>query len=316
MRHTNGWRGLVWLFGLIAVCAGILASCQSFSDTETGELDPGEYWIYYLDTSTTKLSPHKYRAQATETDDLIAELMTRFLVVPKDLDSQSALSDKVIYQRFERKDQVLYLYFDSNYAAMKADREILCRAALARTLTQVDGVDFINIYCGEQPLMDHDGNPVGMLSGTDFILNTSNVNSFEKAELTLYFADETGTKLVAERREVVHSINTSLEQLIVEQLIAGPKEEGEYATLPSDLKILSLTVNDSVCYINFDAAFMNVQQGLSEYIPIYSIVNSLCELTTVTRVRILVNGSQDVMFRDAISLNTAFERDEEYVLTN
>ena len=76
MRHTNGWRGLVWLFGLIAVCAGILASCQSFSDTETGELDPGEYWIYYLDTSTTKLSPHKYRAQATETDDLIAELMS------------------------------------------------------------------------------------------------------------------------------------------------------------------------------------------------------------------------------------------------
>lgn len=78
------------------------------------------------------------------------------------------------------------------------------------------------------------------------------------------------------------------------------------------MKILNLTVNDSVCYINFDSTFLNVKPELNEYIPIYSIVNSLCELTTVTKVRILVNGSQDVMFRDVVSLNTAFERNEEY----
>ena len=62
----------------------------------------------------------------------------------------------------------------------------------------------------------------------------------------------------------------------------------------------------------FDSTFLNVKPELNEYIPIYSIVNSLCELTTVTKVRILVNGSQDVMFRDVVSLNAAFERNEEY----
>ena len=98
----------------------------------------------------------------------------------------------------------------------------------------------------------------------------------------------------------------------MEQLIDGPEQEGHFATLPADLKILNLTVNDSVCYINFDSTFLNVKPELNEYIPIYSIVNSLCELTTVTKVRILVNGSQDVMFRDVVSLNTAFERNEEY----
>ena len=207
---------------------------------------------------------------------------------------------------------MLYLYFDANYNSMKPEREILCRAALTKMLTQVDGVDYINIYCADQPLMDRSGNPVGMLSGSDFIMNTSNVNAYEKTELTLYFADGDGGRLVQEKREVVHNINTSLEQLIVEQLIAGPEQEGHFATLPADLKILNLTVNDSVCYINFDSTFLNVKPELNEYIPIYSIVNSLCELTTVTKVRILVNGSQDVMFRDVVSLNAAFERNEEY----
>ena len=72
-------------------------------------------------------------------------------------------------------------------------------------------------------------------------------------------------------------------------------------------------MNDSVCYINFDAAFLDGVADVSEYVPIYAIVNSLTELTTVTRVRILVNGSQDVMFRDIVSLNTAFERNTEYM---
>ena len=50
---------------------------------------------------------------------------------------------------------------------------------------------------------------------------------------------------------------------------------------------------------------------MKEYIPIYSIVNSLCEISYVNKVQITINGSQDVMFRDVISLNTQFERNLE-----
>lgn len=292
-----------------------LSGCQQ-SEVKEETLEKGEYWVYYLDSSMTRLAPRAYRPTATDADGIIGELMEQFLKVPADVDSQPALSDKVVYQHFTRKDQVLYLYFDANYSSMKPEREILCRAALARMLTQVEGVDYINIYSADQPLMDRSGNPVGMLSTSDFILNTSNVNAYEKTELALYFADEATGKLVKETREVVHNINTSLEQLVVEQLIAGPEEEGHAATLPSELKILNLTVNDTVCYINFDSTFLDMKPELNEFVPIYSIVNSLCELTTVTKVRILVNGSQDAMFRDVVSLNTAFERNEEYIEEN
>lgn len=304
--------GIKKILFLSVILSGLLAGCSQ-KEMPRPTPEEGKYLIYYLNTATTKLVPREYEAEATDKEALVDELMEQFLHVPKELDCQAALIDKVAYQGSRQEEQVLYLYFDVNYTGMKPEREILCRAALTRTLTQIPGVDYINIYCGDQPLMDRQGNPVGMLASTDFIMNTSNVNTYEKTELTLYFADETGNKLLEEKREVVHNINTSLEQLVVEQLIAGPGQEGRHPTLPSDCKILSLSVTDNVCYINFDSAFLNTSLPVSEYVPIYSIVDSLSEMTTVTKVQIMVNGSQNVMFRDVISLNTPFEKSQDYI---
>lgn len=304
--------GIKKILFLSVILSGLLAGCSQ-KEMPRPTPEEGKYLIYYLNTATTKLVPREYEAEATDKEALVDELMEQFLHVPKELDCQAALIDKVAYQGSRQEEQVLYLYFDVNYTGMKPEREILCRAALTRTLTQIPGVDYINIYCGDQPLMDRQGNPVGMLASTDFIMNTSNVNAYEKTELTLYFADETGNKLLEEKREVVHNINTSLEQLVVEQLIAGPGQEGRHPTLPSDCKILSLSVTDNVCYINFDSAFLNTSLPVSEYVPIYSIVDSLSEITTVTKVQIMVNGSQNVMFRDVISLNTPFEKSQDYI---
>ena len=93
----------------------------------------------------------------------IQELMEQFLHVPNDVDSQAALSDKVGYLGYRQEEQVLYLYFDAGYgsrANMNATREILCRAALTKTMTQVEGVDYISIYVADQPLLDQSGSPV------------------------------------------------------------------------------------------------------------------------------------------------------------
>ncbi len=304
-------RKRLCLAALIVVLAILAAGCKKKEALlEDGE---AEYRIYYLNAAMTRLDPREFRTKTTEPDMLIQELMEGFLNVPADLDCQAALSDKVLYQGYKREERVLYLYFDNNYTSMKPDREILCRAALVKTLTQVPGVEYINIYSGEQPLMDSNGMPVGMLSGSDFVDGISDVNAYEKTELTLYFTDENGELLYPEKREVIHSLNTSVERVILEELIDGPKQEGLRVTLDPATKLLNVSVNENVCYINFDAAFLNSTQEMNEYIPIYSIVNSLSELSSVNRVQITINGNQDVNFRDSISLNTLFERNLDYI---
>lgn len=278
-------------------------------------LEEGEaaYQIYYLNSAMTRLEPREYRTKTTDPELLVQELMERFRNVPADIDCQAALAEKVVYQGYKQEDRVLYLYFDNNYTSMKAYREILCRAALAKTLTQVPGVEFINIYSGDQPLLDRNGMLVGMLSGSDFIEGISDVNAYEKTELTLYFTDAQGEKLYPEKREVIRNINTSAERVVLEELIAGPQTEGLAPTLDPATKLLNVSVNENVCYINFDTAFLTNSLEVNEYIPIYSIVNSLSELSSVNRVQITINGEQDEKFRDSVSLNTLFERNLDYI---
>lgn len=279
------------------------------------ELNDGKqvYSVYYLNSSVTRLISHDYRTETTDPEELAAELMAQLRKVPNDLDCQTVLPDKVGFYDLKKEQMVLYLYFDNNYTSMSPAQEILCRAALAKTMTQISGIDFINIYAGDQPLLNKSGNPVGMLSNSDFIESVSDVNAFEKIELVLFFSNETGDKLVQEKREVVHNINTSVEKLIVDELIGGPRNQNLQPTLNSGIKVLNVSVNENVCYINFDSSFLTTSTNVSDYMTIYSIVNSLSELSTVNKVQITVEGSQDIMYRDSISLNTLFERNLDYI---
>ena len=136
------WKYLV-LAGLIWLASLVLAGCKAEADTTEEELPV--YQIYYLNPAMTRLVSQEYRTGTTETDYLIQELMDQFQNVPAYVDCQAALSDKVVYQGYRQEDIVLYLYFDNNYTSMKSYREILCRAALARTLTQIPGIEYINI---------------------------------------------------------------------------------------------------------------------------------------------------------------------------
>lgn len=306
MKQVRTYLVLFLLVVMSLCCTG----CEKRSE---GSGKDSAYMIYYLNTSGNQLVGNPYEPQTTETKDLVQELMAALSAVPPDLECQSALPSQVEKMSFRVDANVLHLYADANYALMNSVQEILCRAALTKTLTQIPGIDYLTIYCAEQPIVDGAGNPVGMLSATDFVDSIRDVNSFEKTELTLYFADETGDMLLQEKREVMRSTNTSLEKLIVEQLIEGPKVSGRYATLPKDVKLLNVSVNESVCSINLDAAFLNSTLEVKEYIPIYSIVNSLSELSTVSRVQIRINGSEDAVFRELIPLSTVFVRNYDYI---
>lgn len=311
MRKGQRMGKKIWLLLLLLVMAAA-AGCDKEKEPET--TPEGTYRIYYLNSSMTRLMPQEYYTETKDQGELIRELMNQFLNVPNDVDSQVALSDKAGYLGYRQEDQVLFLYFDAGYGSrvnMSATREILCRAALTKTMTQIEGIDYISIYVADQPLLDSYGNPVGVLSDSDFIEGISDINSYEKSQLKLFFADETGERLVEENREVVYSVNTSRERLIVEELIRGPQTLGHYRTLPEGTKLLSVSLNENICYINFDSTFLNNTLEVNEYIPIYSIVNSLSEISSVSKVQITINGSQDVMFRDIVSLNTQFERNLE-----
>ena len=182
-----------WMYyGILLIVLLGLSGCKK-QEKENGQI----YKIYYLNSALTNLVPLDYETETTDPEALVQEILEQLSHVPNDMDCQTAVPDKVKLHGWQREDVVLYLYFDVGYSSrsnMNAAREILCRAALAKTLTQIEGIDYISIYVGDQPLMNQDGNPVGMMNGSDFVESISDVNTFEKVEMTLYFTDETGKK--------------------------------------------------------------------------------------------------------------------------
>ncbi len=116
-----------------------------------------------------------------------------------------------------------------------------------------------------------------------------------------------------ETRKVHYSSNISLEKLIMEQLLVGPEISGAKSAIPTGTKLISVSLVDGVCYVSFDETFKNQDYSVNEAIVIYSIVDSLSELSSISKVQISVNGDTSGVYRDNFKLADMYDRNLDYV---
>ena len=73
--------------------------------------------------------------------------------------------------------------------------------------------------------------------------------------------------------------------------------------------LLSVTIKEGTCYVNFDSEFLNSVYDVRPEITIYSIVNSLLEGTNAGNVQIMVNGEKNVAYQETVDLSQPIARD-------
>ncbi len=287
----------------------LLAGCGRRS-AEAGKI----YQVYYLDRSETRVDAVEYRTETQDVRTLLKELLEQLEKQPEDVMQKAPLSMGFSVLSWEIREKQLLLRVDDKYRDLLPTTEVLVRAAIVQTLTQIEGIDFVTMQIREEPLLDSLGNAVGSMSADTFINNAGNeINAYESTQLTLYFANEAGNGLVETNRWLeAYSTNISAEKLVVEQLIAGPETgKGAGATVNPSTKIISVNVKDGVCYVNLDSGFLTPVSNVTADVTVYSIVNSLVELSNVNKVQISVNGETNLTFRDKYDLSTVFERNLE-----
>lgn len=298
--------GLILLVLLLLL--GTLAGCGEEKE------EVSDYYIYYLDKDRTKNVAVGYEPRASEIEGMISEMLEELGRNTESPDYQKVLNDEVRINDWRLENAQLYLYFSNSYVEMDNISEVLCRAAIVRTLTQIEGVDCISFYVGDSPLVDAEGTPVGLMTSESFVENPGEqINAIMSSEITLYFSSKDGTRLVEETREVHYSSNISMEKLIVEQLLAGPESDELRSAIPQGTKLVSVSVLDGVCFVNFDEGFLNQNYEVAEPIVIYSIVDSLVDLPNVNKVQIAVNGDSNIIYRDSYDLNVMYDRNLDYL---
>ena len=287
-----------------------LVSCVE-KDGGNIESDSGEelMQIYYLDATQTSIVGMDYFPEAGVTGELIEESMDALSLSPQSSAMKKAKPDSVVMQSYQLADDGrLTIDFSLEYNELIGTAEVLCRATIVKTLIQIEGVDRIEFTVNGQPLLDSKEKPVGFMDNESFIHSTN----AENVNVTVYFSDETGQALLASNLRITYDGNISIAELILNRLILGPVEDNMQAIIPEGAELNSVTIKDGICYVDFNEEFVNLNPNIDPEIVIYSVVNSLVELSYINKVQFTINGVM-VEEYNGIDFNEPFERKLELI---
>lgn len=296
----------------ILLCA-LLCLLTGCAASEKGSTD---YQVYYINSSGTKLVEELITPAADTPKTITEELLERLANPSSGNDQTAALPKAVTIQKCHIGDKQIFLDFSQEYYEMEPVREILVRAAYVKTLVQVPQVESILITVDGEELVDQAGSVVGALNGDSFIdAKGDAINSYQYASLSLYFPSEDGTQVVREMRNVHYSSNTTLEKVVVEELMKGPVNSKLQAIAPASTRILSVSTLDGICTINFDSTFQQIPEGNTgtAKAAIYAIVDALYDVCHVDGVVIQIEGISEVAFREEVNLNETFVRNLDII---
>ena len=304
---------------LLFVLTSILMGCQRENEISS---DNSKYKIYYLNNNQTQLVSEGYDLKQVTTEGQLSELVKALnSMTPEDLTYRKALPDNVVLtvDTNVQKGQ-LTVQLDSNYKMLTGTSEVLCRAAIVKTLCQAEGVEYVQFLVDGQPLTNSSDVPIGFMTAEDFIDNTGGETRYEQnAQVTLFFANADGNKLKETYVNITYRGTIPIEQLVIEQLIKGPEsisgvEENQlFACISKDAKLVRVTVKDDVCYVDFDAELLNKPAGITDEAVVYSIVNTLVELPEINKVQFTINGQKVPAFTEGMEFDISFERNLDIV---
>ncbi len=117
----------------------------------------------------------------------------------------------------------------------------------------------------------------------------------EKIPLVLYYQDRNGFVIPATRRiEKVEGIAKAALSCLVDSALNRETLQyfGLYPVLPEGTRVLGMTIKEGIATVDFNEKLLEYEDQKTERNIITSIVYTLTEFNTISKVRILINGYQ------------------------
>lgn len=294
---------------ITALVMALVLGTVAFSGCGKKETE-SKYKIYYVNEEQGEVLAESF-VPSEETTQTMLEEMTEKLN-KKNAEGHTLLPENIEIQSCVDDDGMIRVDFNQEYHDLNPVDEVLLRASIVKDYVQIPNIYLVTITAEGTPIVDSQGQEIGAMSLDSFLENTGKeIMAYQYKELNLYFTNEEGNQLVPEARQVFYNGNTPIEKVIVEQLLRGPGESGHYATLPSDTRIVGVSVADGIAYVNLGKQFVDEALSVDAQIPIYSIVNSLIDAGNVSQVQISINGDTSLLFKDKVDMNQLFQVNHE-----
>ena len=139
-------------------------------------------------------------------------------------------------------------------------------------------------------------------------------DEIRKTIISLYFKNIETNSLVAEAKCVdVKELYKEPYTYLINMLITGPESGKLESAIPEGTKVNSCNLNGNTLYVDLSKEFIdNAPSGIEEEsMVIYSRVNTLTELNEVSEVKFLINGEENLQFKDGrINFKEAFIKND------
>lgn len=252
--------------------------------------------------------------------EMLKLVLDEFLIGPKNSKLSKVIPDNlsIIEVSILNDSNRLKVDFSKEYKELSPIEEITLRSTLVWTLTELEFIKDVDI-CVEGVSIYPPHNELLVYSNRqNVILNPEIAPSSKIKSITslLYFKEVGTYKLKSEKRVIKYDANLKKEKFIIQELMLGPKEAGLEKTIPDEIKIRSIEVDESVCFADFSLEFeQKVSQNEEmEKIVIYSIVNSLTQLSDISKVQFLVEGKKVQNYKGKIDISIPIEPDLSMVV--
>ena len=301
-----------WIVFLMAVMIMLmLVGCND----DSPELAENTYEVYYLGSEAYSLTTEKREIVGADVKERAFKLLEAMREPEKVQNSSLFAKTELVNRITVEQGNLLNIYMNEQYGQLSVANEVLLRAGIVKTLVQLEDVQYVAIYVNEQPLIDVTGKTVGIMSAESFLDSRGeNLSNYEQVMLTLYYGNTAGTGLTETSRETTISGTFSKERQVVNALLTGPESSDMLATMPQGTSLLSVSVKNNICYVNFSGGFLTGDLAVSPYVTIYSLVNSLTALSNISKIQIMVEGDSSKKFCETIPLDVPFERNLDYVM--
>ena len=158
---------------LVSVCV-LLTACQK-KDPNEGKT---RYSIYYLNREETKIAEFAYYTDTKEPIKVLGELLQILAQTPQKVGYHETISNFLV-TAFSINDDVVQISVDEDYKELSPTTEVLTRAAIVRTLTQIEGNSYDSMKLGDEDLTDHTGAVINAMKAEQFVDNAGNeINTY------------------------------------------------------------------------------------------------------------------------------------------
>lgn len=221
----------------------------------------------------------------SEGEDAVSAAAAALGSAPESARLKSPIPPGVRILSAEKVGSEVTLELSAGYVLLGGIDKTILDYCITLTLCSISGVDSVSLRSGG-------GIVESGLRASDVLLQNT-VKTSSEVKVRLYYPAER-SQLRYEYRSLSIGEESSVERAVAEALLKGPESPLLYPALPAGTVLLSVYTQEGVCTLSLSEEFMTAcgEQPDNATLWVYSLVNTLCSLSSVSSVSLLIEGKE------------------------